>query len=162
MAAAAVMVTSPSSLLGGEIAGNQAEKPTDQAKSETSDSKSDPTVDTVEGFSKDVKEQQDKQESSTKSSTEKPDEFSNTTKNPPRMSSVDDYTMLPEGYVPKDEDVICSWARQNVSWICLAFYEIREEIDSRHATTKSRLTLFLFLISTPSISKRDYTIAFPP
>eukprot|EP00536_Pseudo-nitzschia_multiseries_P015671 jgi/Psemu1/150971/gw1.929.14.1 len=31
------------------------------------------------------------------------------------MSSADDYTMLPEGYVPKDEDVICSWARQNVT-----------------------------------------------
>ncbi len=152
MAAAAVMVTSPSSLLGGEIAGNQAERPTDQSKPEPSDSKLDPTFDTVDGSSKDLKEQEEKQEPSTKSSTEKPVEFSDTTKKPPRMSSVDDYTMLPEGYVPKDEDVICSWARQNVSWICLTFYEIREESDSRHATAKSRLTLFLFLISTPSIS----------
>lgn len=36
-------------------------------------------------------------------------------KMPPRMTSVDDSVMLPEIYQPKDEDVICSWARQNHS-----------------------------------------------
>jgi len=46
---------------------------------------------------------------------EKPVVFGDATKKPPRMTSVDDYTMLEEGYKPNDEDVICSWARQNVS-----------------------------------------------
>ena len=41
--------------------------------------------------------------------------FGDATKKPPRMTSADDYTMLEEGYKPNDEDVICSWARQNVS-----------------------------------------------
>jgi hypothetical protein len=35
------------------------------------------------------------------------------TKTPPRMASVDDSVMLPESYQPQEEDVICSWARQN-------------------------------------------------
>ena len=111
MAAAAVMVTSPSSLLGGAMAGNQAERTTGETKPEPSASLSDSSVE------ESPKEQKVKQEPSKKSSTEKPVEFSDTTKKPPRMSSVDDYTMLPEGYVPKEEDVICSWARQNVSSI---------------------------------------------
>ncbi|KAL3919143.1 MAG: hypothetical protein SGILL_003902 [Bacillariaceae sp.] len=34
-------------------------------------------------------------------------------KMPPRMMSVDDSVMLPENYEPSDDDVICSWARQN-------------------------------------------------
>ena len=34
-------------------------------------------------------------------------------KMPPRMASVDDSVMLPENYEPSDDDVICSWARQN-------------------------------------------------
>ncbi|KAG7367576.1 hypothetical protein IV203_030247 [Nitzschia inconspicua] len=36
-------------------------------------------------------------------------------KMPPRMMSVDDSVMLPENYNPTDDDVICSWARQNHS-----------------------------------------------
>jgi hypothetical protein len=119
MAAAAVMVSSPSSLLGGEISANQAEKSIEESKPESSEPKSDPIVQSGDDTPKDEAGNNIKihvkQESSTESSTEKPVEFSDTTKKPPRMSSVDDYTMLPEGYVPKDEDVICSWARQNHS-----------------------------------------------
>ncbi len=111
MSAAAVMVTSPSSLLGGELTGNKTE-----SKPETADLTSNPSVKTEEDSAKKHgdKEQDTKPDLSTKSSSEK-GSFSETTKKPPRMSSADDYTMLPEGYVPKDEDVICSWARQNVS-----------------------------------------------
>ncbi len=125
MAAAAVMVTSPSSLLGGEIVGNQAEKSTDQSKPEPSESKSDPSV---EHSSKDVEEQQPKQEPSTNSSKEKPVDVRDTIKKPPCISTVDDYTMLPEGYVPNDEDVICSWARQNVSCTHATSWETREKV----------------------------------
>ena len=39
--------------------------------------------------------------------------LSDVTKMPPRMASVDDSVMLPESYEPQEEDVICSWARQN-------------------------------------------------
>jgi len=126
MAAATIMVTSPSSLLGGEMAGNEAERAT-TSKSGHSTPKSDPSVQAEEHtISLDLgdnnhkesepRQQQVKQDSqSSQSSSEKPTEFSDTTKKPPRMSSVDDYTMLPEGYIPKDEDIICSWARQNHS-----------------------------------------------
>lgn len=115
MAAAAVMMeNSPSSLLGGELAGNQSERP-GESKPETSDLTSNPSVKTEDASKKyDDKEQEEQPDTSTESHSEK-SSFSETTKKPPRMSSVDDYTMLPEGYVPKDEDVICSWARQNVS-----------------------------------------------
>ena len=51
----------------------------------------------------------------TETSEEIPVVFGDATKKPPRMTSADDYTMLEEGYKPNDEDVICSWARQNVS-----------------------------------------------
>ena len=47
--------------------------------------------------------------------SQKPIKFIDTTKNPHRIPSNDDCTMLLEGYFPKDEDVICSWARQNAS-----------------------------------------------
>ena len=116
MAAAAVMMeNSPSSLLGGELTGNQAERPTGESKPETSDLASNSSVKTDDASKKyEDKEQEEEPDTSTKSPSEK-SSFSETTKKPPRMSSVDDYTMLPEGYVPKDEDVICSWARQNVS-----------------------------------------------
>lgn len=116
MAAAAIMVTSPSSLLGGEIAGNQAERSTEESKPEPSGPKSDPSVRAGEDIRKDQSDENLKEQRAKEgSSSEKPIEFSDTTKKPPRMSSVDEYTMLPEGYVPKDEDVICSWARQNHS-----------------------------------------------
>ena len=122
MAAAAVMVSSPSSLLGGEISANQAEKSIEESKPESSEPKSDPIVQAGDDSPKDEAgnniKVHVKQESSTEPSTEKPVEFSDTTKKPPRMSSIDEYTRLPEGYVPKDEDVICSWARQNVSRTC--------------------------------------------
>lgn len=109
-----MLENSPSSLLGGELAGNQSERP-GESKPETSDLTSNPSVKTGDASKKyDDKEQEEQPDTSTKSHSEK-SSFSETTKKPPRMSSVDDYTMLPEGYVPKDEDVICSWARQNHS-----------------------------------------------
>jgi hypothetical protein len=40
-------------------------------------------------------------------------DLKNVDKMPPRMASVDDSVMLPENYEPNDDDVICSWARQN-------------------------------------------------
>ena len=129
MAAAAVMVTSPSPLLGGELAGNKAESSTGESRPETSEPTSNPSVKAEDDSAKKDgdNEQDTKPEPSTKSSAEK-SSFSEATKKPPRMSSVDDYTMLPEGYVPKDEDVICSWARQNVSVI----WTTDSSIDERY------------------------------
>ena len=132
MAAAAVMVSSPSSILGGEPSGNEMELPS-SSKTAQSVSSSDSIIkvqdDTIKKDPGDVsprdnekQQQQVKQESSSQSKTEKPIEFNDSSKKPPRMSSVDDYTMLPEGYVPKDEDVICSWARQNVSSTFSVFF----------------------------------------
>ena len=131
MAAAAVMVSSPSSLLGGEPSGNEIELPTSNKAAppvSTSDSiiKVDGNVvkkDSGENNHDESEKQKQevKKESTLPSKAEKPIEFNDTTKKPPRMSSVDDYTMLPEGYVPKDEDVICSWARQNVSLVGTEF-----------------------------------------
>jgi len=122
MASAVVMMTSPSSLLGGETTSND---DTERAVDHTlSSPKSGPSVNNEEDNGKNnlgdknVEKQAKEKSKSSKSTPGKPVQFSNSTKKPPRMSSVDDYTMLPEGYVPKDEDVICSWARQNVSWIC--------------------------------------------
>jgi hypothetical protein len=52
--------------------------------------------------------------------------LSDVTKMPPRMASVDDSVMLDESYEPQEEDVICSWARQNhghrkcIDWISVA------------------------------------------
>mmetsp|Transcript_55898 Transcript_55898/g.113991 ORF Transcript_55898/g.113991 Transcript_55898/m.113991 type:complete len:535 (+) Transcript_55898:71-1675(+) len=94
MAAAPLIVTTQSSLVVGDTL----------AKKETLGNK-----DTDDNNPNENKQQQGHP------STEKSIELVENTKKPPRMSSVDDYTMLPEGYVPKDEDVICSWARQNHS-----------------------------------------------
>jgi len=125
MAAAAVMVSSPSSLLSGEPSGKEFALPTGSkavpsvstsdsiVKSEGNEMKKDSGEKSLDGGEK--QDQEVKQESSIPSKEEKPIEFNDTNKKPPRMSSVDDYTMLPEGYIPKDEDVICSWARQNHS-----------------------------------------------
>jgi hypothetical protein len=52
--------------------------------------------------------------------------LSDVTKMPPRMASVDDSVMLDESYEPQEEDVICSWARQNhghrkyIDWVSVA------------------------------------------
>lgn len=125
MAAAAIMVTSPSSILGGDTSVSEMDRAT-TSKSEPSTPKSNPDVKAEEQTiireldDSDPKETERRQQElkeepqSSQASADKPIEFSDT-KKPPRMSSVDDYTMLPEGYVPKDEDVICSWARQNHS-----------------------------------------------
>lgn len=92
---------------------------------DTSEPKSDSNIQAEEQTSGQVgsklKEEMKQELKLSQSSKEKPIEFSDTTKKPPRMSSVDDYTMLPEGYIPKEEDVICSWARQNVSRLCEAY-----------------------------------------
>lgn len=50
----------------------------------------------------------------TESDDHEPDK-GDVSKMPPRMTSVDDSVMLPEWYEPKEEDCICSWARQNHS-----------------------------------------------
>jgi len=125
MATATVLMTSPSSILGGTTAGHVTEIIT--SKSEPSVPRSDSHVEVEEqnpsddlgdnsGQKSERREEKLKADSQpSQSSTEKSIEVGDTTKKPPRMSSVDDYTMLPEGYTPKDEDVICSWARQNHS-----------------------------------------------
>lgn len=41
--------------------------------------------------------------------------YADVNKKSSRITSVQDYTMLEEGYKPNEEDVICSWARQNHS-----------------------------------------------
>jgi hypothetical protein len=69
--------------------------------------------DETEASDNETHEQQEEKE--TETTEEKPVVFGDATKKTPRMTSVDDYTMLGEGYKPNDEDVICSWARQNVS-----------------------------------------------
>jgi len=115
MAAAVVMVTSPSSLLGGDTTVNEIDRAI-ALKSDPSAPKPESNIQAEDLVDNNRNEKQARSGSeSSQSSTEKPMEFNDTTKKPPRMSSVDDYTMLPEGYVPKDEDVICSWARQNHS-----------------------------------------------
>jgi len=115
MAAAVVMVTSPSSLLGGDTTVNEIDRAI-ALKSDPSAPKPESNIQAEDLVDNNRNEKQARSGSeSSQSSTEKPMEFNDTNKKPPRMSSVDDYTMLPEGYVPKDEDVICSWARQNHS-----------------------------------------------
>ena len=123
MAAAVVMVTSPSSLLGGDTTVNEIHRAI-ALKSDPSAPKPESNIQAEDLVDNNRNEKQARSGSeSSQSSTEKPMEFNDTTKKPPRMSSVDDYTMLPEGYIPKDEDVICSWARQNVSRICAALWK---------------------------------------
>jgi len=115
MAAAVVMVTSPSSLLGGDTTVNEIDRAI-ALKFDPSAPKPESNIQAEDLVDNNRNEKQARSGSeSSQSSTEKPMEFNDTTKKPPRMSSVDDYTMLPEGYAPKDEDVICSWARQNHS-----------------------------------------------
>ena len=115
MAAATVMVTSPSSLIGGNTTVNEIDRAV-ALKSEPSAPEPEPKIQAEDLVDNNRNEKQARSGSeSSQSSTEKPMEFNDTTKKPPRMSSVDDYTMLQEGYAPKDEDVICSWARQNHS-----------------------------------------------
>lgn len=121
MAAAAVMVTSQSSLLGGDTAVNEIDRAPavmfgpSAPKSESNIQAEEHTISQDLGNNNRNEKQARHGSESSQSSTDKPIEFNDTTKKPPRMSSVDDYTMLPEGYTPKDEDVICSWARQNHS-----------------------------------------------
>lgn len=121
MAAAAVMVTSQSSLLVGDTAVNEIDRAPalmfgpSAPKSESNIQAEEHTISQDLGNNNRNEKQARHGSESSQSSTDKPIEFNDTTKKPPRMSSVDDYTMLPEGYTPKDEDVICSWARQNHS-----------------------------------------------
>lgn len=107
MAATAIMVSTPSSLMGGE--------PASKIRTPASVSNAGCGEEDRGIGNTDTEEYQHQAKHESRSRTDKPIEFSDSSKKPPRMSSVDDYTMLPEGYVPKDEDVICSWARQNHS-----------------------------------------------
>lgn len=64
------------------------------------------------------KQEQEQKQNDVKKETAEPNIGNNhsSSKNKPlRMTSADDYIMLEEGYTPDDTDVICSWARQNVS-----------------------------------------------
>jgi hypothetical protein len=136
MAAAAVMVTSQSSLLGGDTAVNEIDRAPavmfgpSAPKSESNIQAEEHTISQDLGNNNRNEKQARHGSESSQSSTDKPIEFNDTTKKPPRMSSVDDYTMLPEGYTPKDEDVICSWARQNVSWICAGLLKTERKLFS--------------------------------
>jgi len=84
---------------------------------ETSNSNTANTIKTegIRSSNSKVKNQQQKQEQKDEEKGAEPNIFNDSSKKPLRMTSADDYTMLEEGYKPDDEDVICSWARQNHS-----------------------------------------------
>ena len=113
MAVVAVMTVHPSSLVVGgsppkklEIDTQAVSKNESSNASVESDDKKEANSNENDFHNHDVMEKREQRSQN-----------SNFSKKPPRMSATDDYTILPEGYVPKDEDVICSWARQNVSQI---------------------------------------------
>ena len=122
MVAATIIKETSVSLLSSPVGNdkNKTELETGKEETETaSESESEPNK--IETTSDDYNEpiEVEQQNKNEPQQEQQPIVFSDTTKKPPRMSSVDDYTVLPEGYFPKDEDVICSWARQNVSWLVL-------------------------------------------
>lgn len=113
MAAAATTTSSSSLVVGGA-------QPKKLETESTAISKHELTNSCIESgymgeISSNGNESQKHEETNGRSQPQKPIEFIDTTKKPHRIPSNDDCTMLPEGYFPKDEDVICSWARQNHS-----------------------------------------------
>lgn len=117
MAAAAMVDSSPSSLVGDtkpkELENELNRLPKPQRLASNPDPKKLSERSDL-STSDNENEPQNKDESQS-SPLQKPNEMAGSMKKVPIASISDDYKLLSEGYIPSDEDVICSWARQNHS-----------------------------------------------